>query len=403
MRSAYLPECGSYMKLVVRALRHRKTVSSSFTLDVVTVEELADREASFESGGCFEYAYIDIHEESGEMTGIKRVCNDGSLATLHTFDSPSRLKVKVRPVFLINNSNFVFWGEEDVGWLGLILTGQASPSHSPPTKKPAMPDFARADTDSKLHVWRTNEVRDCHSGFSACTNCGLLVFAHSGVASVTVRKLTPGKSNVHEVGNCTLKLAESHMEYPDENGYLFDIKSFFPKECVRGVCGSHYLIVEDRPNNTLSLHMVPADFSCISELPNLKLPREIVCVDFVEPSTDGSVVAFWADYEEQYQLWEPKSGRVISVVTPLNTDFSPLATGKLYSILTDWKEMAVIETYTGKVLLKGIEKAERVDCFPHPNQTWLSTFDTPGPLPVALLYQVDHIKFIGYIVARRSV
>ena len=386
---AYLPECGSYMELYVRALRHRKTISSC-ALDVVTVKELTNREASFDSVGCFKHVYVDIHEESGARI-IKRVCNDRS-HVIHTFDSPSGYKVKFGPFSPINNSNFVFWGEEDMGWVGLVSTD--SPLCSPPSKKPG----AMVDMDSKLHVWRTNELEKCAHEISVCTNCGLIVFANTvGVASVTIRKLTPGKSTVHEVRKCTLNLVESHIPYPDCDGYLY-INAFFPKECIQGVCGSHYLITQ--PNYELSLHVVPADFTRISELPTLKLPKEIVYVQFITPSTDGSVVAFWEYSNWKYQLWEPESGRVISVVNPVEEYFDLLATGKLYSIMSDFNEFVVIETYTGKVLLKSTDKVDEAACFPPPNQTWLSTFDNQGPLPVAL---IDKGEFFGYAVVRRSV
>ena len=142
-------------------------------------EELANREARFDEGRCC-FLYAD--RESRTTTDIKRVYSDGSLVTLHTFDSPRDFPAKIGPFAPISNRDFVFWGEENVGWLGLSLTGPPSPSHPPPCKKPRtedVADLARVEADSKPHVWRTNELQRCNDNpMPICPNCGLIAVPH---------------------------------------------------------------------------------------------------------------------------------------------------------------------------------------------------------------------------------
>ena len=147
----------------------------------------------------------------------------------------------------------------------------------------------------------------------------------------------------------------------------------FPKECDQGVCGSHYLfnLVHYEPihRKLLSLHLVQAALSHVSKLPTVRLPTELsnwtgivlknLCPS--APLNDGSVVAFCNTNEEQYHIWEPESGRVVSLCFPPNLHFQFwLAVGKLYSIVAGRSEgrdrdvFAVIGTYTGVMLLKDI-------------------------------------------------
>ena len=415
----YLPECGSYMELTLRALRHRKCLSS-YVPELVRTEKLGDRRAYLEEGGCC-LLYEDI--ESGTLRDIKRVCNDGSLVTLHTIiDGPRHSRPKIGPFAPIGNRDFVFWGEEDVGWIGWSATTPPSP----PCKKlrtEAVSDLARVDTDSKLHVWRTNELQICDDVFiGVCRNCGLIAIpymSHHGVASVIVRKLTPGKSTVNEVRKCCIKLPESVTPDPD-SGY--PCMHVFPKECVRGVCGSHYLLVQWENERVFSLHSVPADFSCMeSELPTIiRLPKELdpdeSCEDIVNvcPSIDGSVVAFWDSYmnkhEElyRYRLWEPESGRVVVVHPPSLCQYPyVLATGNMYSILRGGNEFVVTATYTGQILLRCNYSIKR-DMIPRApaEQSWLSSFDSPEILSIT----TQHVcglenpdACIATLIARRSV
>ena len=406
----YLPECDSYMELTLMALRHRKCLSS-YVPELVRAEKLGDRRACLEEGGCC-LLYEDI--ESGTMRDIKRVCNDGSLVTLHTsyiIDGPRHSRPKIGPFAPISNRDFVFWGEEDVGWIGWSATTPPSPQ----LRTEAVSDLARVDTDSKLHVWRTNELQICDDDFiGVCRNCGLIAIpymSHHGVASVIVRKLTPGKSTVNEVRKCCIKLPESVTPDPD-SGYA--CMYVFPKECVRGVCGSHYLLVQWGNERVFSLHSVPADFSCMeSELPTIiRLPKELgpgescEAVVHVCPSTDGSVVAFYMNkHEEQYHLWEPESGRVVVVYPPsLCQPPYVLATGNMYSILGGGNEIVVTATYTGQILLRCI-KSDMISLGPA-EQSWLSSFDSPENLSISTQYEYrrEHPDAcIATLIARRSV
>ena len=52
--------------------------------------------------------------------------------------------------------------------------------------------------------------------------------------------------------------------------------TIFPKEYEQGVCGYHHLLVHCyEPDNLLSLHLVPAELSCIIELPTVELPTQL--------------------------------------------------------------------------------------------------------------------------------
>ena len=160
---------------------------------------------------------------------------------------------------------------------------------------------------------------------------------------------------------------------------------------------------------------MPAELSCISELPSVRLPAELAnwTGDLWEPtricsSTDGSVVAFFGPNEkkiEEYHVWEPESGRVVSVCLPPNliNCHSWLATGKLYSILGGKREFAVVGTLTGVTLLHGID--DDYGIFPPADQSWLSNFDTPEYLPIASIRRHIHETrvLIGSIIAHRSV
>ena len=88
--------------------------------------------------------------------------NDGSLVTLHTFNHSRNLGVEIGPYTPISNWGFVFWGNS-TGWIGWSSTDPPSSSHP------------RIETDTGLHVWRTNEVR--HNA-AVCRNCGLVVIPH---------------------------------------------------------------------------------------------------------------------------------------------------------------------------------------------------------------------------------
>ena len=114
-----------------------------------------------------------------------------------------------------------------------------------------------------------------------------------GVPSVLLRKLTPGKSAVNEVRKCTLQLPKNITPDPD-NIDEFSMM-IFPKECEQGVCGCHHLLVHYEPEHMLSLHLVPAELSCVSELSTVMLPTEFSnWTGYLRPcvcsSTDGSVV-----------------------------------------------------------------------------------------------------------------
>ena len=275
-----------------------------------------------------------------------------------------------------------------------------------------MSDLARIETDTGLQVWRTNEIEHCSTYNTAvCPNCGLIaVFClhmrNYAVPSVLLRKLTPGKSTVNEVIKCTLQLPKNITPDPDN---IDDVSMMmFPKECEQGVCGCHHLLVHCyEPDNLLSLHLVPAESSCVAELSTVELPTELanwtgkLGLDLCF-STDGSVVAFWGLDSEEYHVWEPESGTVVSVFFPHNPRYHfLLATGKLYSLLGGRSGFAVVETYTGEILLSDIYSP---DIYPPADQSWLSTFDTPEHLPIAILYRTTNKgSSIGSIIARRSV
>ena len=302
------------------------------------------------------------------------------------------------------------------GWIGWSSTDPSSSSHPPPCKKPLdVSNLARINTDTGLLVWETNEVEHCPQNAS-CPNCGLvcLHISNHRVPSVLFRKLTPGRSTLNESIKCTLQLPKNVP--PDPTNFCIKI---FPKECEQGVCGCHYLLVGYLTGHLLC-YLMPAEFSCVSELPMINLPMELASwsgslLNDLCPSTDGSVVAFLhGAHIERYHVWEPESGRVISVRLPHIPCCSWLATGKLYSILEGKNEFgqchfAVIETYTGVVLILHTCTA-LMSRLPPADQSWLSTFDTPEHLPIAMYFQTNLVDFqtnvrlsIGSIIARRSV
>ena len=409
----YLPECGSYMELTLMALRHRKCISS-YVPNLVRAEEAC--RTFFEVDG----AYVTSEELDSSTTRVKQMYNDGSLVTLHSFNSPDNLRVEIGPFAPITNRDFVFWGNGDTGWIGWSSTDPPSSLHPPPCKTPRtdhVSDLARIETDTGLHVWRTNEIEHCWpENLAVCPNCGLIAIFCLRVSNCKVpilfRKLTPGKSTVSE-GEGTLQLPKNVS--PDD---IESTMMMFPKECEQGVCGCHYLLVRVmyEPDILFSLHLVPAELSCISELPSVRLPTEVanwtgalwprVITPHICSSNDGSVVTYFVPNKkkiEEYHVWEPESGRVVSVcfLPNLNCHFW-LATGKLYSILGGEREFAVIGTYTGVTLLHGVYKDYEI--LPPADQSWLSTFDTPEHLPIAILNQTYKTSaFIGSIIAQRSV
>ena len=311
----------------------------------------------------------------------------------------------------------MFWGSKDTGWIGWSSTDPPSSLHPPPCKMARtedVSDLARIETYTDLQVWPTNEIEHCSPYNTAvCPNCGLIaVFClhvrNYAVPSVLLRKLTPGKSTVNEVRKCTLQLPKNITPDPD-NIDEFSMM-IFPKECEQGVCGCHHLLVHYKPEHMLSLHLVPAELSCVSELSTVMLPTEFSnWTGYLRPcvcsSTDGSVVAFANFGANKYHVWEPESGRVVSVCFPPNLRlhyYSWLATGKLYSIIVRCKRhITVIGTYTGEILLN-----DKYDCdvFPPADQSWLSTFVTPEHLPIAILCQrTGSWASLGSIIGRRSV
>ena len=78
----YLPECGSYMELTLRALRHSKCISC-YVPNRVRAEALACA-ADFisDSAGCY-VTYADLDSCT---TTVKQMYNDGSLVTLCAFN-----------------------------------------------------------------------------------------------------------------------------------------------------------------------------------------------------------------------------------------------------------------------------------------------------------------------------
>ena len=106
-----------------------------------------------------------------------------------------------------------------------------------------------------LQVWRTNEL--VLKNTVSCPSCGLIVIFGLCVShhSVLLRKLTPGESAKLENALCMM---------------------IFPKQWV---CGCHHLLVHYEPENLLSLHLVPAELSCVAELPTVRLPT---CSDFAD-------------------------------------------------------------------------------------------------------------------------
>ena len=411
----HLPECGSYMELIFRALRHKKCISSYITER--RMEKLAS-ETLFSSAGC----YITFEDYSSSTSTLKQMYNDGSLVTLHTFNCPSNLRVVFGPFAPINNRDFVFWGNHRTGWIGWCSTDPPSSLHPPPCKVPRtdaedVSDLAGIVTDSGLQIWSTNDVEHCYfENTSACPNCGLIALfclhaSSRGLSSVLFRKLTPGVLTVNEIGKCTVQLPKQLT--PDPNNIDCFNMILFPKDCDQGLCGCHYLLVDYEPEHLSSLHLVPAEISCVSELPTITLPEELanwtgnLFVD-LHFSTDGSVVAFLDRglNEEQYCVWEPGSGRVVSVCLPPNLRCPTwVATGKLYSILGGVSEskkvFAVIGTYTGEILLYDVYD---YSMFPPVDQSWLSTFDVPEHLPIAIEFQTLYtVSSIGSIIARRSV
>ena len=402
----YLPECGSYMELTLMALRHRKCISS-YVPDLVRAEELACQTL-------FVAARSYVISEDSSTTTVKQMYNDGSLVTLHSFNNPDDLKVDIGPFAPVTNKDFVFWGSYNTGWIGWSSTDPPSSSHPPPCKMPRtdhVSDLARIETDTGLHVWSTNELEHCWpENLAVCPNCGLIAIfclpvSNRGVASVLLRKLTPGKLTISEGRKFTLQLPKNVSPDNIETSMMI-----FPKERQQGVCGCHYLLVDYEADNLLGLHVVPAELSCVSDLPTVRIPIEFANWTGLYPgtciSTDRSVVAFFGPNEkkiEEYHVWEPESGRVVSVCFPpnLNCHFW-VATGKLYSIVGGKGELAVIGTYTGVTLLHGIYND--CDIFPPADQSWLSTFDTPEYLPIVILHQTYQTRaFIGSIIAQRSV
>ena len=326
----YLPECGSYSELTLLALSHRKCVSSYVPDEKVEVlvkkclglncMDLYMYQTYFQSAGC----YVICKDLFFSTTTLKRMSNNGSLVSLHTFNHSRNLGAAIGPFAPINYRDFVFWGHSETGWIGWSSTDPPSSSRPPPCKI-ARTDMSELATDTGLQVWSTNELTHCSTHNTAvCPNCGLIAVFGLHVSShrrpsVLLRKLTPGESTVDEVGKCTLKLPGKIT--PDVDNMDEFSMSIFPKEFDQGVCGRHYLLVHCEQENLLSVHLVPADLSCVFKLPIIRLPTELahwtgkLWID-VCSSTDGSVVAFCGLNEEQYSVWEPESGRVVSVCLP---------------------------------------------------------------------------------------
>ena len=110
---------------------------------------------------------------------VKQMYNDGSLVTLHSFNNSGNLTVHIGPFAPVTNKDFVFWGSRNyTGWIGWSATDPPSSSHPPPCMIPRtdhVSDLARIETDTGLHVWRTNEIEDRWSqDVAVCPNCGLI-------------------------------------------------------------------------------------------------------------------------------------------------------------------------------------------------------------------------------------
>ena len=117
----YLPKCGSYMELTLRALRHSKCISS-YVPDR-RVEELGSS-----LGWDYHHFFVQLdimlatcEDLASSTTTVKRMYNDGSLVTLHTFNRSRNVLIKIGPFAPISNHNFVFWGNNNIGWIGWKL------------------------------------------------------------------------------------------------------------------------------------------------------------------------------------------------------------------------------------------------------------------------------------------
>ena len=168
---------------------------------------------------------------------------------------------------------------------------------------------------------------------------------------------------------------------------------------------------------TVTLHLVPAESSYVDSKSDCVLSTTEISAELIPDgegfhacsSSDGSVVAIKID-DEEYHVWEPDSGRIVRVLFPAVPNcYFCLAVGNLYSILggvnVDLEGggcvFAVVETYTGVVLLSGTTVKD-LHLFAPMDQSWLSTFAAPEYLPIATTRWSSGMQTtVGSVMARR--
>ena len=414
---SYLPEYGSYVDLILAALRHRKCISS-YAPELVTQKSAF--QTNFKVAGQYIVCQTPCSSDSSTTIEIKRMYDDGSLVTLHSYtDLSSRLKLHFGP-FASSANEFVCWGNYHIGWVMWKDPQLASNSPSCKRRRLTESEPARgADTDTGLHVWSTNEVASYSKTSAACPSCGMIAILtlptcnQEGSACVLFRKLSTRLSTINEVGECTLQLPRNLTA---ANVIGFDI---FPRarESDHDVCSCHYLVAEYFVSPFITLHSMhlSAKASCHADcvLSTVQIPAKL---ELSSPSTlyfssDGSVVVivetFCAKQPYQYCVWEPGTERVTGAhlaSVGLNGGSKFRAIGKLYSVLGGQDGFAVVTTYTGEVLLRVRNLYSYSYTSPPVDQTWLSTLNLaiPEHIPIATLYSTTkNESSVAAVIARR--